>query len=237
MIGLWRRPFAAIERRLEAAQHRIDAIPALLRAARPAAHGAPEAWLERAESECDGLLAMLGDGLARFLAQHGVEARPLRVAARRVSRRSPNSSSTSGAVAVAPRGDTPVGRKPSRCCCGKGTSSRSTRGDRAVRRGPAGRERGGARGGEPRSRGEHTWLEALGSLSDRHPTVEGHYVRYGRLWADCRRLAEERRLLTWPDCPIRYVPRPLWARRAAPHLYFLPYHSPAPLDARRSSSS
>src|SRR4029450_6493018 len=33
-----------------------------------------------------------------------------------------------------------------------------------------------------------------------------------------------------PDSPIRYVPRPLWARLAAPHLYFLPYHSPAPLD-------
>jgi uncharacterized protein (DUF885 family) len=34
-------------------------------------------------------------------------------------------------------------------------------------------------------------------------------------------------LITWPDSPIRYVPRPPWARAAAPLLYFLNYRSPA----------
>ena len=42
-----------------------------------------------------------------------------------------------------------------------------------------------------------------------------------------RALAEEQALLTWPDFPIRYVPRPAWAREAAPYLYFLFYRSPA----------
>jgi uncharacterized protein (DUF885 family) len=37
----------------------------------------------------------------------------------------------------------------------------------------------------------------------------------------------ENRLLTWPDFPIEYVPRPAWARGSAPHLYFLFYRSPA----------
>jgi uncharacterized protein (DUF885 family) len=34
-------------------------------------------------------------------------------------------------------------------------------------------------------------------------------------------------LVTWPDFPIRYVPRPAWSREAAPYLYFLFYRSPA----------
>ena len=42
--------------------------------------------------------------------------------------------------------------------------------------------------------------------------------------------AEQHALLTWPDYPIRYVPQPEWARAAAPHLYFLFYHAPAPFD-------
>ena len=43
-------------------------------------------------------------------------------------------------------------------------------------------------------------------------------------------LAEDRKLVTWPDYPVDYVPRPAWARDAAPHLYFLFYRSPAPFD-------
>jgi uncharacterized protein (DUF885 family) len=36
--------------------------------------------------------------------------------------------------------------------------------------------------------------------------------------------------LTFPEWPVNFVERPVWARRAAPYLYFLPYRSPAPLD-------
>src|SRR5262249_55887654 len=78
--------------------------------------------------------------------------------------------------------------------------------------------------------GAATRQEALASLADLHPTTEGYYARYGQLWDACRRTAEEQGLLTWPDYPIRYIPRPMWARAAAPHLYFLFYHSPAPFD-------
>ena len=42
--------------------------------------------------------------------------------------------------------------------------------------------------------------------------------------------AEDNGLLTWPDCPIEFVPRPSWARAAAPYLYFLPYHSAPAFD-------
>jgi hypothetical protein len=230
VIGLWRRPFAAIERRLEAAQRRIEAIPMLLRAAHPVARGAPEAWLERAESECEGLLALLGDGLAQFLALHGAEARPLRVAAERVAPtvaelqrhlRSCRGGATRG-YACGPEAFELLLREGHFLSIDAREIARYAEDQLA--------ESEAALEAGARELGAGPWPEALGSLADRHPTVEGYYARYSRLWADCRRHAEERGLLTWPDCPIRYVPRPLWARRAAPHLYFLPYHSPAPFD-------
>ena len=59
------------------------------------------------------------------------------------------------------------------------------------------------------------------------PPAEAYYARYRELWDETRALAEARRLVTWPEAPIRYVPRPAWTRAAAPHLYFLFYRSPA----------
>ena len=69
--------------------------------------------------------------------------------------------------------------------------------------------------------------EALAGLSEIHPTVEGYYSRFGALWNNVRETAETHDLLTWPNFPIRYIPRPTWARKAAPYLYFLYYRSPA----------
>src|SRR5262249_18189254 len=45
-----------------------------------------------------------------------------------------------------------------------------------------------------------------------------------------RRVAAEPPVLPWRALPTRDVPRPAWARGAAPHPYFLSYHSPPPLD-------
>ncbi len=78
--------------------------------------------------------------------------------------------------------------------------------------------------------GASDWKEALSQLSDVHPTVDGYYDRYQEVWDACRAKVEENKLLTWPDYPIRYVPQPRWARKAAPYLYFLFYRSPAAFD-------
>ncbi len=75
--------------------------------------------------------------------------------------------------------------------------------------------------------GSSSPAEALGKLADIHPPVEKYYQRYEELWQACREFAINKQLVTWPDFPIQYVPQPLWAREAAPHLYFLPYRSPA----------
>jgi Bacterial protein of unknown function (DUF885) len=230
VIGLLRRPFAPLERRLEAARHRIDAIPALLEVARPSAVGAPEAWLDRAEGECQGLLALLGDGLDRFLADAGVQAPPLRAAADRAI----------AAVAAfrqhlrAARGR--AAREPS---CGPEAFELLLREGHFLSEDAAEIARVAAdqlAESEAELRtcvgalGAPTWQDALATLADRYPPVGDYYARYRECWMECRRLAREHKLLTWPDFPIRYVPRPAWVREAAPRLYFLSYHSPAPFD-------
>lgn len=65
------------------------------------------------------------------------------------------------------------------------------------------------------------------ALRARHPVPDAYYTAYTTVWAEMKRLAEARDLVTWPDFPIRYEPRPAWARTSAPDLYFLFYRSPA----------
>jgi hypothetical protein len=69
--------------------------------------------------------------------------------------------------------------------------------------------------------------DALARLADLHPSIDDYYARYGLEWSRTREAAERQGLLSWPDFPIRYVPRPRWVRAASPHLYFLFYRSPA----------
>lgn len=68
--------------------------------------------------------------------------------------------------------------------------------------------------------------EVLAGLAERHPEAGDYPERYRETWDAMREVAIERELLTWPDFPIEYVPRPRWARAAAPDLYFLFYRSP-----------
>lgn len=71
--------------------------------------------------------------------------------------------------------------------------------------------------------------EILARLADCHPTADEYLARFDRTWRSMRDVALERELVTWPDFPIEYVERPLWARSAAPDLYFLAYRSPSAL--------
>jgi uncharacterized protein (DUF885 family) len=230
VIGLLRRPFAPLDRRLEAARRRIEAIPAMLRVARPTALAAPAAWLDRAGDECEGLLALLGDGLERFLALHGIEARSLRAAAERVVPAVAEFQSRLRAARGQAGHDYACGAQAFDLLLreGHGLSAGAEEIARCAEDQLA--ESEARLEARARELGTNSWQEALARLSDQHPPLEDYYASYGRLWAECRRLAHEHRLLSWPDVPIRFVPRPAWACRAAPHLYFLSYHSPAPLE-------
>jgi uncharacterized protein (DUF885 family) len=230
VIGLLRRPFAPLERRLESARHRIAAIPALLESAESRVAGAPEAWLERAENECRGLLALLGDGLDRFLADARAPAPPLRAAADRAM---------AAVHAFRQYLEASRGRATRGPGCGpeafelllRDGHFLTTAVEEIARIATDQLRKSEAELREcAKELGAQRWQDALAMLADHHPPVEGYYARYGERWTECRRVARGHRLLTWPEFPIRYVPRPAWVRDAAPHLYFLSYHSPAPYD-------
>jgi uncharacterized protein (DUF885 family) len=254
LIGLLRRPFAPPATRLEAAIERIAAIPALLDAAATAIRRAPAAWIERAENECAGLRALLGDGIEAFIRDtEGIGGPRPRMGTGACAE--PDGGGVTSVDARTVRRITDqalaaVGRMESRLAEARGTAHhRHACGPEAldlllrhghfleidaseieryawdqVARSEADlRERA-------RALGAATWETALAALADLHPTVGGYYERHRELWEACRRVAEAHRLLTWPDLPVRYLPRPAWVRAAAPHLYFLAYHAPAPLD-------
>ena len=75
--------------------------------------------------------------------------------------------------------------------------------------------------------GGATPAEVLAQLPDAHPSAAGYVARYEDSWREMKALSDERELVTWPDFPIRYAPRPEWSWAAAPDLYFLFYRSPA----------
>ena len=74
------------------------------------------------------------------------------------------------------------------------------------------------------------WAAVADRLAEHHPSVDGYLDAFQQTWDACRETVLEHELVTWPDFPIRYVPIPKWARRAAPQLYFLHYRAPAPED-------
>jgi len=230
-MALFLRPFAPLADRVEAATARMAAVPALLEQGRAAVRRAPPAWTERAIRECDGALAFFRGGVDALISENGIAGDSLRRAA--------------DVAAVAVAGfrrylDTELRAHPTDAyACGAEAL------DLLLRRGHFADQGADAIAAAARDRIEEcaTALargapamnatnpaEALARLADHHPTVEGYYARYGEVWEAAREETERHALVTWPDFPIRYVPRPRWARAAAPSLYFLFYRSPAPFD-------
>lgn len=230
VISLLRRPFAPLTQRLEAAIARMDAIPALLAQGKANVRQAPAAWIERALDECAGLLVLLQNGIALLAYDQPRLQRNLRAAANR---------------AVAAVEDFARYLKRDLRAGDGGSACGADAHDLLLRRGHflsesaatilayAQEQFAAAESylqAHARDFGARTWPEALAQLQSIHPPVARYYARYDELWEACRVAAEQHELVTWPEYPIRYVPQPAWARAAAPHLYFLFYHSPAPFD-------
>ncbi|HJZ47200.1 MAG TPA: DUF885 family protein [Roseiflexaceae bacterium] len=231
VISLLRRPFAPIGQRLEAAIARMEAIPGLLAQGRATLRDVPTAWAERALGECTGMLRLFGDGIARLAQEHHEYAAQLALAGEHAT----------AAVREFERflKDELRHDRDEGYACGAEALDLLLRRGHFLLQSADEIERYAEEqlstslaylAGRAPDFGVVAWPKVLAQLADVHPSVEGYYARYAELWQACRALAEERRLLTWPEYPIRFVPRPAWARAAAPHLYFLFYHSPAPLD-------
>lgn len=231
VISLLLRDFAPLEGRIDAAISRMLAVPAFLEQGKGNLKAAALAWTEKAIDECDGGLAFFRRGLENFAGDHGVTSPHLLPAA------------TTAAAAIAD-----FQRFLERDLRDKTTDAYASGPDALdiyLKQGhfltePAGEIQRNAEDqfAENLARleegaatfGADDWQGALAGLADHHPTAKGYYERYEELWESCRELVIERDLITWPDYPIRYVPRPRWVREAARRLYFLFYRSPAPLD-------
>jgi uncharacterized protein DUF885 len=231
VIALLLRPFAPVRQRLQAAVARMHAIPRLLAQGQENVRRAPSAWTGLAIRECTGARALFRNGIGLFLQEHGLPDRRVEAAAAEADEAFRRFQAYL---------ESDLSRSPTDgYACGEEAL------DLLLRRGhflpedaPALHALGvehlaaceQSLAGHARDCGAQDWREVLARLADRHPAPERYYARYGELWEASRAAAEAHDLLTWPDAPIRYLPQPLWARSAAPHLYFLPYRSPPPYD-------
>ncbi|MBA3943871.1 MAG: DUF885 domain-containing protein [Herpetosiphonaceae bacterium] len=231
IISLLRRPFAPAEERITAVAERMTQLPALFEQAQANIKMAPGAWTERAITETTGILALLESGLDLFLQANHLPDRPWDAVKEQ---------------AVKAVGDfqhylaTELRQRPTEHYdCGAEAF------DRLLKRGYF-LDQDAATIAEfaceqmavntayleehARDFGAQHWSEALAQLTTLYPSVDHYYARYAELWTACRATTDEHHVLTWPDYPVEYMPRPLWSREAAAQLYFLFYHSPAPFD-------
>lgn len=228
LMGLFLTPFAPLSQRMGAAVARLEALPAFLDQAEAQVREAPPAWTQRAIRECRGILSFLAEGLPLLVDEGDLAAQGLPRSAQRA------------AAAVAEYRDhlqsTLSHRVSHHYACGEEALDRYLRRGHFVTTGLddlvayARDELSRAEGSltaDARRLGASAPEDVLAALADVHPPVERYYDRYREQWLRIRRLAETEDLLTWPDFPIRFVPRPAWCRAAAPDLYFLFYRSPA----------
>ncbi|HLI51530.1 MAG TPA: DUF885 family protein, partial [Thermomicrobiaceae bacterium] len=234
LLSLFLRDFSPLHERVESGIARLQQLPRLLAQSRAFIPNAPAAWTERAIRDCDGLLAFLSDGLDRLLAAHpeianegerlrstaGLVARHVEVHRAFLHKRL--SANASHSVA-----------------CGEEALKLLLRRGHFLEWDASAVERYAVEQlseAEARLReaaaalGEPDWRQALRKLNTIHPTAENYYARYQEIWDEHQAAAIEHELLSWPDYPIRYVPRPDWVRSAAHNLYFLFYRAPAAFD-------
>ncbi|MGA7671582.1 MAG: DUF885 domain-containing protein [Nitrolancea sp.] len=232
VMSLFLRDYAPLPQRVESAIARLDAMPAMLEQARATIRSAPLAWTQRATNECEGGLAFLNVGVDQLMAEKGIDDKRLRDTAEQAS------------AALADfraylRDEVRSRPTETLACGGEALDLLIRRGHQLDQTAEQMEEQAWVVLRETESRltrmanehGDDDWRASLRRLAHEHPTAENYDSRYGEVWVAARQAALDADLLTWPDYPIRYVPRPLWTRQAAPHLYFLFYRAPAAFDS------
>jgi hypothetical protein len=237
VLSLMLRDFAPAEQRTAAIESRLQAVPMFLGSARQTIGNrpVPRSWIARATTECTGAIHALGDGLEMWCAQKDLA--PNRVERLTKSARLALEAFHEFRCWLA--GVTEADRM--QAGCGPDLFELLLREGHWCSRSPQdlltdARQRfdqASAKLHEMTQAAElGDWPAVAGKLARSHPTARDYIGSFQNTWDACRRLATEQDLVTWPDFPIRYESIPRWARAAAPHLYFLHYRSPAPLDSR-----
>jgi hypothetical protein len=240
---------APVEGQADALIGRMEGLDAFFTDSRAHLREAPTSWTERALRECRGGLAFLRDGLPRAEVS-GAGSEAFRAA---VTGATEAFERYSGFL------ESELMHKPSdRIACGADAFDLHLREGHFLDRGAdeiaayAREEIASAKAWLAEAAAEHggaTPTDVLARLADAHPSADGYVARYEEVWQEMREVSDQRDLVSWPDFPIRYAPRPIWSREAAPDLYFLFYRSPtafgrppvhdymiAPLEAGMSSA-
>lgn len=227
VMVLFLTDYAPLAERVRAAVERMRAVPVFLAQAQQNLSNMPLAWIERALDECRGAEALFTDGMAALAAEHqiqeseflgsAVDARRAFAAFAEFLQRELSQASALYAC----------GPEPFDLLLHKGHFL-SQSADELLAYAEAEMEKAAAYLNQHAADfGAATPEEALAGLAEIHPTAEDYVARHQQIWEACRAAALEKDLVTWPDFPIRYIPRPVWTRKAAPHLYFLFYRAPA----------
>jgi uncharacterized protein (DUF885 family) len=233
LISLFLTDFAPLPERLEAAIARMQAIPAFLRQAQANLQAAPLAWSERAIRECRGALAFLDEGVERLAREHAIDDPAFRRAAAQAAAAFAGFQTfletelQSDAIRQHPTQAYACGEQAFDLLLRQGHFVESRAQDIAAYAEEELRLALAYLQSHAADFGAASPEEALGRLADLHPSLPEYPQRYSALWQACRQVSQEHDLLTWPDFPIRYLPQPAWARKAAPFLYFLFYRAPA----------
>jgi hypothetical protein len=231
VMSLFLRPFAPLAERLESAVSRLAAIPAFLEQGRTNLREAPLAWTHRAVRECEGALAFFREGVDCLMVDSEIDSLVLREKA---------DDAASAFVDFERYLEEELLQKPTYYyACGEEALELLLRKGHFIDEDAASVEKRAWSGLEENEAylnehageyGARDWKGALARLAELHPPADRYYARYQEVWDACRAAVEENQLLTWPDYPLRYVPQPRWARKAAPSLYFLFYRAPSAYD-------
>jgi len=234
VVSLMTRPFAAAAVRARTAAARLQRIPAFLDGARRSmTDGICDAWRVKTLRECDGADRLLAVGIDRWIAAESIPA-PLAESLTDSARQA--ASAVADFRAWLQRADpSPAGRSAAGASFFELLLTRGHWIDRSrtdlLAEAEAALDEALARlEQDAKAVAPGGWSEVQQRLGDTHPAVTDYLPSYQRMWEACRRRADERDLVTWPDYPIRYVPIPPQTRDAAPFLYYLFYRSPAPFD-------
>jgi hypothetical protein len=231
LIALFLTDFAPLAERLEAAIERLQAIPAFLGQAQANLQAAPQAWNERAIRECRGALAFLDEGIVRLAQMHSIDDPAFhRAAAEAAAAFAGFQAFLESELQQHPTQAYACGEQAFDLLLRQGHFVESSAQDIAAYAEEELRLAQAYLQSHAGEFGAASPEEALGGLANLHPSLPEYAQRYSDLWQACRQTSQKHNLLTWPDFPIRYVPQPAWARKAAPFLYFLFYRAPAAFD-------
>ncbi len=232
ILSLFLRDAEPLSARVEAAVSRMHALPEFLAQARANVSSAPIAWTDHALREARASAAYFDHGLPRLVAERGI-SNPRFLPAAAIARDTFQEHAVwlQNTLREHPADVYASGREAFNRYLSRGhflppdhdATWLAAHASRAFEDARTALEERAAALDATRS-----WPEQLADLANRHPAPGDYYAAFPRTWQTARAAAINADLVTWPDCPIEYVPVPLSDREAARGLYYLPYRCPAP---------